>query len=58
MAGKNLDESTNKIQKKIEKHEKKWKMKFIKIWQYNDDLARELENSKQDVEDSVGPNNF
>ena len=28
----------NEPEKKIEKHEKKWKMKFIKIWQYNDQL--------------------
>jgi serine/threonine protein kinase len=43
------------VTKKIEKHEKKWKMKFIKIWQYNG--LRELEDSKN-LEHSVGPNNF
>lgn len=35
---------TSNLQKKIEKHEKKWKMKFIKIWKYNDELQRDLEN--------------
>jgi len=49
----------NNIAKKIEKHEKKWKMKFIKIWQYNDQLQRELEDSKNaDCEQTVGPSNF
>ena len=27
-----------KLTKMMEKHEKKWKQKFIKIWQYNDML--------------------
>lgn len=30
-------------------------MKFIKIWQYNDELQR---NSQMEEEKSVGPNNF
>lgn len=46
------------MQKKLEKHEKKWKMKFIKIWQYNDELQREMEHSMNQMELSVGPNNF
>lgn len=34
-------------------------MKFIKIWQYNDELQREAEESRSmDNELSVGPNNF
>ena len=48
----------NNIQKKIEKHQKKWKMKFIRIWQYNDQLQREQANLSQEMELSVGPSNF
>lgn len=45
LAGRPVDDGQNRIQKKIEKHEKKWKQKFIRIWQYNEELS-ELENSK------------
>jgi hypothetical protein len=39
----------------MEKHEKKWKQKFIKIWQYNEELeSKHLES----LEQSVGPRNF
>jgi len=27
----------------MEKHEKKWKMKFIKIWHYNEELEKKLD---------------
>lgn len=44
-----------KMQKMLEKHEKKWKQKFIKIWQFNE----QLENKGiESVEQSVGPRNF
>ena len=40
---------------RIEKHEKRWKQKFIKIWQYNEKLeASHLEGKEK----SVGPSNF
>lgn len=54
------EKENNRIQKKMEKHEKKWKQKFIRIWQFNEDL-KELEFSRQmmmESETSVGPNNF
>lgn len=38
----------NRISKKMEKHEKKWKHKFIKIWQLN-------EKMQSDQEESIGP---
>lgn len=44
-AGRPVDDGQNRIQKKMEKHEKKWKQKFIRIWQYNEELS-ELENSR------------
>ena len=37
------------LQKKMEKHEKKWKQRFVKIYEYNEKMQRELEQSK-DVE--------
>ena len=33
----------SKILKKIEKHEKKWKMKFIKIWHYAEEQQRKID---------------
>ena len=56
-AGRFVEE--NRVQKKIEKHEKRWKQKFIRIWQFNEDL-KELEQSRQmmEYENSVGPSNF
>ena len=39
----------------LEKHGKKWKQKFVKIWQYNEQLeAKQLEGEEK----SVGPMNF
>lgn len=43
------------MQKLMQKHETKWKQKFIKIWQYSEQLeSRALES--QEV--AVGPKNF
>jgi D-lyxose ketol-isomerase len=44
-----------KLQKMLSKHEKKWKQKFIKIWQYNEQLENQTLESK---EIQVGPKNF
>lgn len=50
-----MAKSEAKVQRIIEKHEKKWKQKFIKIWQYNEQLeAKQLEGAEK----SVGPVNF
>jgi hypothetical protein len=39
--------------------EKKWKQKFIKIWQYNDMLEQMGSTAGKDPEDEqVGPSNF
>jgi hypothetical protein len=39
----------------MERHEKKWKQKFIKIYEYNEQLeAKALEGNEK----SVGPMNF
>ena len=42
----------------LEKHEKKWKQKFIKIWQYNDELESKANLDASMIEQSVGPLNF
>ncbi len=41
----------------MEKHEKKWKQRFVKIYEYNEKMQRELQQSK-DVELQIGPENF
>jgi hypothetical protein len=47
--------SDGKVQKMMEKHEKKWKQKLVKIWDINDQLeAKQLEGQEK----SVGPMNF
>jgi hypothetical protein len=44
-----------KVQKMMEKHEKKWKQKLVKIWEFNEQMeAKTLEG----MEKSVGPMNF
>lgn len=50
-----LGKKESQIQKKMEKHERKWKMKFIQIWKYNENLQKEIEK-QNDL--SVGPHNF
>ena len=52
--GENTDE--NRVSKKIEKHETKWKQKFIRIWKYTEELQKEM--SQKEMEQSVGPSNF
>lgn len=43
------------IKNKLEKHEKKWKMKFIKIWKYNEHLEEIIEHKN---DERIGPHNF
>ena len=52
---KKKEEKKSLISQKIEKHQKKWKMKFIKIWQYNENLSKDLNGGG---EPQVGPKNF
>ena len=55
-----VEEEVKIVEKSGEKLEKKWKQKFIKIWQYNDMLEQMGGQGKVGdmAEQQMGPRNF